>query len=375
MGRKWTSVIFSVFAVLGAFMPIAVGGGVYVYLHHLGGISYLLYLLPIVLLGISVLNIYKDLPHMRTWFVIIGGVGVLLSLAATYSGIQHINAFVATMARFEQESRQFQENFNRSWNEMDRNFKSGGDLVRPPEQKPATPAAGNEVMTPSAIPAVGSILLITGFVVAAATGSFARRKAIIAATAAVLAIALINGPVAIAASKKQTKESKKGQKEDPQPFGLVFGKTSSADALKILGEQGGLVTSSGNRIIKDDLANPEIEGYYLSGVRMEGVREMKIWFFKDTLMGIDYELGGSFKSFNDQLREKYGEPAKAANGFGGEAHAFWKCTNVVMALDKPFIENLTLTYRHLSLYDESKQSDKRYYSKITKEKAKSEKGL
>lgn len=370
MVTKWCSVVFSMVAVLGAFLPIAVGGGVFAYLHHLGGVSHLLYVLPLLLLGIAVLNVYKELPHMRIWFVIIGGAGALLSAVITFAGMQHVNAFVGTVARFEQESRQFQENFNRGWNEMERGFKSGGEQISPSSQ---TPIAANEAKPPSARPGLGACFLISGFVVSAAMGALGRRKAV-AAVAAILACVLLSGHPAEAGSRKQAKETKKDLKEAPQPFGLVFGKSSRADALKTLQEQGGRITSAGRRIIKDELSNPDVEGYFLSGVQLEGVHQTKVWFYRETLMGIDYILSVSFKTIFDQLREKYGAPASEGEGFG-ETHASWRFKDVVLSLDKSFIGDLMLSYRHTPLYGDAKQSDNRYYSQITKEKAKSQQGF
>jgi hypothetical protein len=108
---------------------------------------------------------------------------------------------------------------------------------------------------------------------------------------------------------------------------------------------------------------------------MEGATDTKAWFFKNTLMMLSYTLSGSFKTYYDQLRERYGAPTKVNEGFGGEAFASWKFKDVDLELNHPFMGNFTMSFIYDPLWEQAKKSDAAYYAEVTKQKAKTSKGF
>jgi hypothetical protein len=94
MVKKVALVIFSVLALLGAFLPIASGGNFYVNISHLKGLAYLLYAIPLILLVLSVVNIYKDVKYIKIWFISTSILGLLILLYSTAVGINFINYII-----------------------------------------------------------------------------------------------------------------------------------------------------------------------------------------------------------------------------------------------------------------------------------------
>ena len=97
MGKKVALVIFSVLALLGAFLPIASGGNFYVDISHLKGLAYLLYAIPLILLVLSVVNIYKDVKYIKIWFISTSILGLLILLYSTVVGINTINYIIRSI--------------------------------------------------------------------------------------------------------------------------------------------------------------------------------------------------------------------------------------------------------------------------------------
>ena len=163
--------------------------------------------------------------------------------------------------------------------------------------------------------------------------------------------------------------------ENPEPFGLVFGKLKSQEALELLKSNGAKIVESGNRVIKDDISNPAVAGYFLEGVPIDGVTTTRVWFMGDVLMRFTYVLSGSFEPFLDQLTARYGAPARRTSGFGGEEHAVWYFKEVELALDRPFMGETTLDYIHSPLFRRSRESDARHYEEVTRAMGKKQKGF
>jgi hypothetical protein len=107
MGKKVGLVIFSVLPLIGAFLPVASGGNFYVNISHLKGLAYLLYAIAFTLLILSIVNIYKDVKHIKIWFISTSILGFLILLHSTVAGINTINYII----QFEKSIREFNKQF------------------------------------------------------------------------------------------------------------------------------------------------------------------------------------------------------------------------------------------------------------------------
>ncbi|WP_155984468.1 hypothetical protein [Thermodesulfobacterium thermophilum] len=92
MKIKVVRVVLSFFGIIGIFMPVATGSGLIAYIHHVGGIGYLLYVIPIVLFGLSVLSIYREVKYVNAWFISVSLFGLIVLIFTVYTGISKINA-------------------------------------------------------------------------------------------------------------------------------------------------------------------------------------------------------------------------------------------------------------------------------------------
>ena len=104
--------------------------------------------------------------------------------------------------------------------------------------------------------------------------------------------------------------------EEPRPFGLILGKTTKEEAISILEKEGGEIISSGYRIIKGDIYNPNVEGIDFKGLPIEGITKARFWFFQGILFQIVYTFPMSNEEFDvmyKQLVSKYGKPSKHVN--------------------------------------------------------------
>jgi len=111
MSKRVGLVIFSVLTLIGAFLPIASGGNFYVNISHLKGLSYLLYAIPLILLVLSVVNIYKDVKHIKIWFISTSLLGLLILLYSTVVGINTVNYVIQETLAFEKRTREFKKQF------------------------------------------------------------------------------------------------------------------------------------------------------------------------------------------------------------------------------------------------------------------------
>lgn len=101
MDRKFFYVVFGAVSLFGAFMPLASLGNFYVNVHHIGGITFLLYVLPVGIIAIGILNIYKsDVKYLKVWLISIAIIGLIIAGVATSSGINHLNYMAQVQTRF-----------------------------------------------------------------------------------------------------------------------------------------------------------------------------------------------------------------------------------------------------------------------------------
>jgi len=386
---KIGKVVLSFVALIGVFMPLAAGGNFFVNIHHIGGLTYLLYVVPVVLLALSILDIYKDIKYLKVWFISISAIGLSISILGSIAGINTVNAMNQPVLAFQEILQQFQDNFRKT----QENFKKEWDNFREPLNKRQDTKQNIEskqiqtqekkasvqqpVQTPSAKPGTGAYLLAIGFVGIIILCLVPVQMLAVSVLAISLLFTFADYSFAVEKQQKKTSEKSTTRKlaDAPTPFGLIFGKTNREETYKILQDQGGTLEKEGYRVIKDDISNPNIVGAFFRGVQIEGVLTTKAWFYKDIIMSLNYELSGSFKTFYDQLKERYGTPTKSRSGFGGEEYAIWKFKDVDLELIHPFMGTFSMSYTHIPLWEKSKQDDSNHYTKTIKEKAKKQKGF
>jgi hypothetical protein len=178
MNRKVGLVIFSVLALLGAFLPVASGGNFYVNINHLKGLTYLLYAIVFVLLVLSVVNIYKEIKYIKIWFISASILGLVILLYSTVVGINTINYIIQENLAFEKRTREFKKQFEEEWKKFEEEFKKSwkdserlksGEEIKSEEVKPQEKVMPQEMQTPqqmpvpSAKPGLGTYLMGLGF--------------------------------------------------------------------------------------------------------------------------------------------------------------------------------------------------------------------
>ena len=166
---KFGNVAFGILALVGLFLPIAAGGNASANIHHIGGLSLLLYAVPVLLLGVSILSIYKtEVKHLRIWQISLCVFGGVLLVNGTMQGMGLVNAFNQQVAAFEESQRQFdaefkqrQESFQKAWN----NFgKSAEQQQAVKQEEPKQEERQASIPGPTATPGVGAIFLGVGLV-------------------------------------------------------------------------------------------------------------------------------------------------------------------------------------------------------------------
>lgn len=166
--------------------------------------------------------------------------------------------------------------------------------------------------------------------------------------------------------------------EEPRPFGLILGKTSKSEAIAILEKEGGRIVNSGYRVIKGDIANPNVEGVTFKGLPVENLSEATFWFFQGVLFQITYEFPLSmskeeFYVLFNQLKSKYGKPSRYVKPYLADGLALWKFGNVEVKLLAPWVSRgMYVTYTHTPLYKRAEADDQRVFREST---SKPKKGL
>jgi len=144
-----------------------------------------LYAIPLILLVLSVVNIYKDVKYIKIWYISISILGLLILLNSTVDGINTVNYVIQeTLAleksikefekqfeekrkKFEEEFKKFDEEFKKGW-EGTESLKSNKE-IKSEEVKPQEKVMPQEMQTPqqmpvpSAKPGLGTYLMGLGF--------------------------------------------------------------------------------------------------------------------------------------------------------------------------------------------------------------------
>ena len=164
----------------------------------------------------------------------------------------------------------------------------------------------------------------------------------------------------------------------PKPFGLELGVTTKEQALSIIRKEGGRVVNSGNRVIKGDIVNPEIEGVVVTGLPVENLQEATFWFYKGRLFKIEYTFPLSmnkeeFYVLHKQLSQKYGNPKRYVKPYLADGIADWNFGNVRMSLIAPWVSwSMYLVYEHVPTSRQADISDQEVFERET---AKPRRGL
>lgn len=124
-----------------------------------------------------------------------------------------------------------------------------------------------------------------------------------------------------------------------------------------------------------------LRGMEVTGLPVAELKSAKFWLFNGTLMEVVYFFPasmnkGEFYRLADQLREKYGKTANFRKPELSEGLAVWRLRDVEVRLNVPWVaSSTTLSYRHPVLTKKAEADDKQVYSRQTKLRAKSQKGL
>ncbi|MEO2068646.1 MAG: tetratricopeptide repeat protein [Desulfurobacteriaceae bacterium] len=182
-------------------------------------------------------------------------------------------------------------------------------------------------------------------------------------------------------SCQKVKEVENELKKRPSFFGLKVGFTTEEEFKKIVKDKGWKIEKAGHRIVKDDISNPNVTGYVVSGIPLEKISSAYFWFFKGKLMKIEYRLSESkdkstFYTYYDLLRNKYGNPDSYTKPHLADGKAVWNIGGVEIKLFSPWVSEITyLTYTDLYLSSLADKSDREIYKEETKKEAKPLEGI
>ena len=85
------ALIVSTLAFLDAFFPLAEGERVNAAVFHLSGLPWLLYFLPLVTIAVSVLALYRRIVSTGWWYMIVGGIGLLIAMFSILSCMNSVD--------------------------------------------------------------------------------------------------------------------------------------------------------------------------------------------------------------------------------------------------------------------------------------------
>lgn len=354
MNPAFFGLAFALISLIGAFLPIAAAGGLYANIGHLGGVAWLLYVIPALAAALWLVRIYRpQIPYLSVWLLALAIGGSAVGGLTVVSGMNHVNAFVAMQMNFEEERARFRQQFGQVF--------TGSAMV----QEQADTSPGKERPAVTARPGLGGVLILIGYLGMLGALVVRRKQTVAAAAALLLVFAALPSFAA----------------EKPMPFGLQIGVSTSRDALAVIEAEGGRITRSGNRIISGDIVNPAVEGMIVEGLKIEGLREARFWFLNGTLMGIDYDFPASmskseFYRLLDLLREKYGKPIQLQRPQLAEGIAVWRSGDVETRLSVPWVASSTsLEYRSISLVKKAAVEDRKVYERENRATARRQKGI
>ena len=98
MNKKIVSIVAAAAVVLGLFMPMAAGNGMFANLGHLSGLPKMLYLLGPAVLVLAILRKAKPFEADHFWLMGVAAVTVVVAVIAALGGISTIEA-IASMGK------------------------------------------------------------------------------------------------------------------------------------------------------------------------------------------------------------------------------------------------------------------------------------
>jgi hypothetical protein len=155
--------------------------------------------------------------------------------------------------------------------------------------------------------------------------------------------------------------------QKPEPFGLKLGISTKEETMNVIEKEGGKVVSSGYKVIKADVVNPNVEEMEVEGLPVDDLVSATFWFFKGKLYKIEYRFLLSmnkeeFYVISEQLRKKYGNPRRYVRPYLANGIAEWDFGDVRMTLTAPWVsEDMYLTYEHTPTAREVEKNDQEVF--------------
>jgi len=117
MNRYIMKVGLGVLCLVGGFLPMASAGDYFVNINHIGGLSWLLYPLALVALGLAVTSIYKpDILYLRLWIGMVALAGLVLTALTVSTGTSYVEYMANSFSSF---------SFLRDGNQSPEKFSAG----------------------------------------------------------------------------------------------------------------------------------------------------------------------------------------------------------------------------------------------------------
>lgn len=169
----------------------------------------------------------------------------------------------------------------------------------------------------------------------------------------------------------------------PQPFGLVLGTTTAAQAVALLSAEGaretgrGLVDarpgSSGDNE-PDGIPNPRAVLVELEGLPLPGLERARLGFFDDRLYSLQYRFGRDHDgaALLRQLVAKYGEPDEASDF---DRRYEWRFDGVTLSFSDPLVGADTLVFAHPATLAAVAASSRAHYENHVRESAAGQRGF
>jgi len=101
MNRNIIKVGLGTLCLVGCFLPMASAGGFFVSIQHIGGLSWLLYPLALIALGLAVISVYKpEIRYLRLWTGIVALSGLLLTALTVSTGTSYVEYMANSFSSF-----------------------------------------------------------------------------------------------------------------------------------------------------------------------------------------------------------------------------------------------------------------------------------
>ena len=137
--------------------------------------------------------------------------------------------------------------------------------------------------------------------------------------------------------------------------------------MNVIEKEGGKVVSSGYKVIKADVVNPNVEEMEVEGLPVDDLVSATFWFFKGKLYKIEYRFPLSmnkeeFDVIFKLLKRKYGNPRRYVRPYLADGVAEWDFGDVRMTLTAPWVsEDMYLTYEHTPTAREVEKNDQEVF--------------